>query len=84
LAVEAETSVALVAAVSAAAGKLAAAAMPPAIRTLRREARAGVWSFNRESSWLVCVGSFKQHAGRSSVPDQTTLISRGLGLRERG
>src|SRR5258708_38480733 len=40
LAAEAETSVCPVPAVSAAAGKLAAAAMPPAIRTLRREVRA--------------------------------------------
>src|SRR5258708_25752519 len=57
LAAEAETSVCPVPAVSAAAGKLAAAAMPPAIRTLRREVRAGIWSFNSGSSWLVCVDS---------------------------
>src|SRR5882757_2329755 len=83
LAAEAETSVCPVPAVSAAAGKLAAAAMPPAIRTLRREARAGIWSFNSESSWSVCVDSFNSMPGalRSDPTTQTfpTTLSRAVG-----
>src|ERR1700704_2437794 len=85
LAVEAETSVCLAAAVSAAAGKLSAAAMPPpAINTLRREARAGIGSFNRESSWLGRVGSSSSMPGALSVPDQTTQIFPATLLRAVG
>ena len=63
LAREAETSVCPVLAVGAAAAKLAEAAMPPAIRTLRREVTAGIWLFNSESSWLVCMDSFNSMPG---------------------
>src|SRR5882757_7492462 len=87
LAAEAETSVCPVPAVSAAAGKLAAAAMPPAIRTLRREARAGIWSFNSESSWSVCVDSFNSMPGalRSGSDDadfpDDIVASRGTEVK---
>ena len=86
LAVEAETAVCLVAAVSAAAGKLAAAAMPPpAIKTLRREARAGISSFNRESSWLVCVGSFNSMPRRAkpSLPGGPFCVALARIARTR-